>query len=91
MKDAATLLANCLTAQGVDRVYCVPGESYLALLNALVDIPQAIQTITCRHESAAAMMADADGKMTGRPGVAMVTRGPGASCFQRYSGIGCSA
>ena len=77
--NAATLLSKCLAAQGVDRVFCVPGESYLALLDALVDYAGQIETITCRHEGAAAMMAEADGKMTGRPGLAMVTRGPGAS------------
>jgi acetolactate synthase I/II/III large subunit len=75
--DGGTLLARCLAAQGVDRAFCVPGESYLALLNGLHG--SEIDVITTRHEGGAAMMAEADGKMTGRPGIAMVTRGPGAT------------
>jgi acetolactate synthase I/II/III large subunit len=75
--DGGTLLARCLVAQGVDRAYCVPGESFLALLNGLHG--SEIEVITTRHEGGAAMMAEADGKMTGRPGIAMVTRGPGAT------------
>src|SRR3546814_4876430 len=75
---AAQILADCLAAQGVDRAFCVPGESYLALLNALYDRP-GIQVVTCRHESGAGYMAVADAKLTGRPGVCMVSRGPGAT------------
>lgn len=75
---AAQVLADCLVAQGVDRAFCVPGESYLALLNALYDRP-GIQVVTCRHESGAGYMAVADAKLTGRPGVCMVSRGPGAT------------
>jgi acetolactate synthase-1/2/3 large subunit len=75
--DGGTLLARCLGAQGVERAYCVPGESFLALLNGLNG--SEIEVITTRHEGGAAMMAEADGKMTGRPGIAMVTRGPGAT------------
>ena len=71
------LLAECLAAQGVDRAFCVPGESYLALLDGLYG--GGIDVVNARHEGGAAMMAEADGKMTGRPGIAMVTRGPGAS------------
>ncbi|MDJ0612442.1 MAG: thiamine pyrophosphate-binding protein [Rhizobiaceae bacterium] len=74
---AGHLLKNCLEAQGVERVFCVPGESYLAVLDALFDSP--IETVVARHEGGAAIMAEADGKMTGRPGVCMVTRGPGAT------------
>ena len=59
------------------HVFCVPGESYLPVLDALRDSP--ITVTVCRHEGGAAMMADAVGRATGRPGVAMVTRGPGAS------------
>jgi acetolactate synthase-1/2/3 large subunit len=77
-RRAADLLVDCLAAHGVDRVYCVPGESYLAALDALHD-SNAIQTIVCRHESGAGFMAVADGKLTGRPGVAFVSRGPGAT------------
>jgi acetolactate synthase I/II/III large subunit len=77
MSYGGKLLVDCLTAQGVERVFCVPGESYLAVLNALHDVP--IEAVVCRHEGGAAMMAEADGKMTGRPGIAFVTRGPGAT------------
>ncbi|MFN3615084.1 MAG: thiamine pyrophosphate-binding protein, partial [Rubrimonas sp.] len=71
------LVVDCLKAQGVDRVFCVPGESYLPVLDALAD--GGIDVVVARHEGGAAMMAEADGKMTGRPGVCMVTRGPGAA------------
>ena len=75
---AAQILAETLVRHGVDRVFCVPGESYLALLDALLDRPE-IEVVTCRHESGAGFMAVADGKITGRPGVALVSRGPGAT------------
>ncbi|RMF36635.1 MAG: thiamine pyrophosphate-binding protein, partial [Alphaproteobacteria bacterium] len=71
------LIAAGLKAQGVARVFCVPGESYLAVLDALHDGPIAITV--ARQEGGAAMMAEAWGKLTGRPGVALVTRGPGAA------------
>ena len=74
----ARRLVETLVMNGVTRVFCVPGESYLAVLDALVDHPE-IQVITCRHEAGAANMAEAYGKMTGKPGVCMVTRGPGAT------------
>jgi acetolactate synthase-1/2/3 large subunit len=64
-------------AHGVKHVFCVPGESYLAVLDALVDVN--IEVTVCRQEGGAAMMADAHGKLTGQPGICMVTRGPGAS------------
>jgi acetolactate synthase-1/2/3 large subunit len=75
--NGGTLLARCLEAQGVTRAFCVPGESFLALLDGLHG--GAIDVVATRHEGGAAMMAEADGKMTGRPGIAMVTRGPGAT------------
>ena len=75
---AASALVKALVARGVDHVFCVPGESYLAVLDALVDEP-GIKVVTCRHESGAATMAEAYGKLTGRPGICMVTRGPGAT------------
>ncbi len=78
-KTAAQHLVDALTIQGVDRVFCVPGESYLAVLDALHEHREDVQLIVCRHEGAAAMMAEADGKLTGRPGICMVTRGPGAT------------
>ena len=62
----------------MDRVFLVPGESYLGLLDALVDFPN-IDVVTCRHEGGAGYMAVADGRLTRRPGVALVSRGPGAS------------
>ena len=72
------ILVEALRRQGVDRVFCVPGESYLPVLDALYDIPE-IALVSARHEGAAANMAEADGKLTGRPGICMVTRGPGAT------------
>ncbi|MEO5708155.1 MAG: thiamine pyrophosphate-binding protein [Alteraurantiacibacter sp.] len=76
--QAAELLVDCLEAQGVDRVFTVPGESFLPVLDALRD-RASIQTVTCRQEGGVTFMACADGTMTGRPGVAFVTRGPGAT------------
>ena len=76
--QAAALLVECLAAQGCDRVFTVPGESFLPVLDALRDHPE-IQTITCRQEGGVTFMACADGTMTGRPGIAFVTRGPGAT------------
>src|SRR5580704_11915247 len=72
------VLVAALRAQGVDRIYCAPGESYLPVLNALHDVPE-IAVVSTRHEGAAANMAEADGKLTGRPGICFVTRGPGAT------------
>ena len=75
----ARLLVDALDANGVTRVFCVPGESYLAVLDALYDVKERIETIVCRHEAAAANMAEAAGKLTSTPGIAFVTRGPGAT------------
>ncbi|MEY2684443.1 MAG: Acetolactate synthase isozyme 2 large subunit, partial [Pseudomonadota bacterium] len=72
------IVVEALRQHGVDTVYCVPGESYLPVLDALQDHPT-IRTVVTRHEGAASNMADAHGKATGRPGVAFVTRGPGAT------------
>ena len=71
------LLVKALTIQGVEHVFCVPGESYLAAIDALHD--SKIEVTVCRQEGGAAMMAEAVGKSTGRPGICFVTRGPGAS------------
>jgi acetolactate synthase-1/2/3 large subunit len=76
---AAVRLVECLLAHGVDHVFCVPGESYLAVLDALWDVRKQIRVIACRHEAGAANMAEAYGKLTGKPGICMVTRGPGAT------------
>ena len=73
------ILARTLVAQGADHVFCVPGESHLGLLDALHDAQEEVRVIVCRHEGGAANMADAYGKLTGRPGIALVTRGPGAT------------
>lgn len=77
-KTSAHILAAELQRNGVDRIFCVPGESFLAVLDALLDFPE-IAVVTCRQEGGAAMMAEAYGKLTGRPGVVFVTRGPGAT------------
>jgi acetolactate synthase-1/2/3 large subunit len=76
-RTGGRILVDQLAIQGVERVFCVPGESYLAALDALHDTPQ-IDLVVCRQEGGAAMMADAHAKFTGRPGVCFVTRGPGA-------------
>ena len=76
--NGGRLLVDCLIEQGADRIFTVPGESFLAVLDALHDSPQ-VQTVVCRQEGGAAFMACADGAMTGRPGVCFVTRGPGAT------------
>ena len=76
--NGGRLLVDCLIAQGADRIFTVPGESFLAVLDALHDSPE-VQTVICRQEGGAAFMACADGTMTGRPGVCFVTRGPGAT------------
>ena len=77
-RRAADLLVDALAALGADRLFCVPGESYLSLLDALHD-DRRIHTVVCRHEGGAGMMAVADAKLTGRPGIVAVSRGPGAS------------
>lgn len=71
------ILVDQLVAHGAEHVFCVPGESYLAVLDGLYDA--SIEVTVCRQEGGAAMMADAYGKLTGKPGICMVTRGPGAS------------
>jgi len=78
MPTGGQILVAALRSQGVDRIYCVPGESYLPVLDALYDAPE-IAVVSAKHEGAAANMAEADGKLTGRPGVCFVTRGPGAT------------
>jgi acetolactate synthase I/II/III large subunit len=76
-RTGGQIVHDHLRANGIDAVFCVPGESFLAILDALHDGPTRL--ITCRHEAAAANMAVAYGKLTGRPGVCLVTRGPGAT------------
>ncbi|KPB01441.1 thiamine pyrophosphate-dependent enzyme [Ahrensia marina] len=76
---AADHLVDQLIAQGSSHIFGVPGESYLPVLDALYDRSDSIHFVTCRQEGGAAMAADAHGKLTGRPGICMVTRGPGAT------------
>jgi acetolactate synthase-1/2/3 large subunit len=79
IRSAARALVDCLLAQGVTTAFAVAGESYLAVLDALYDTRDRLRVVTCRHEASAANMAEAVGKLTGRPGVCFVTRGPGAT------------
>ncbi|WP_336798945.1 thiamine pyrophosphate-binding protein [Kaistia sp. MMO-174] len=76
-RTGGRLIVEALEANGVERVFCVPGESYLAVLDALHD--SAIPVTVARHEGGAAMMAEAWGKLAGKPGICFVTRGPGAT------------
>src|SRR5271170_6824137 len=77
LRTAAEVLVDQLIVNGVRHAFCVPGESYLAVLDAFHD--RDIEVTVCRHESGASMMAEAVGKVTGRPGICFVTRGPGAT------------
>jgi acetolactate synthase-1/2/3 large subunit len=77
-RTGGRVLVDQLVTQGCDRIFTVPGESFLAVLDALHDTPE-IQTVVCRQEGGAAFMACADGALTHRPGIAFVTRGPGAT------------
>ena len=77
MRHGGQVLVDQLRLHGVDRVFSVPGESFLAVLDGLYD--SGIQNVVCRHEGGAAMMAEATGKLSNRPGIALVTRGPGAT------------
>ncbi|NWH07931.1 MAG: thiamine pyrophosphate-binding protein [Alphaproteobacteria bacterium] len=79
MRSAATALVEALLVHGAQMGFCVPGESYLPVLDALHGAAERFQLITCRHEGGAANMAEAYGKLTGRPGICFVTRGPGAT------------
>ncbi|WP_209324394.1 thiamine pyrophosphate-dependent enzyme [Brevibacterium renqingii] len=76
-RSAGHLIVDTLDSAGIERVYAVPGESYLDVLDGLYDSP--IETVVCRQEGGAGFMALAESRLTGRPGIAMVTRGPGAA------------
>jgi acetolactate synthase-1/2/3 large subunit len=78
-RNGGRVLIDALIQHGVDMAFCVPGESYLAALDALHDSQDKIQLIVCRQEGGAAYMAEAYGKLTGKPGICFVTRGPGAT------------
>jgi acetolactate synthase-1/2/3 large subunit len=79
VRSGARVLVDALAVHGVDRIFCVPGESYLAVLDALYDAKDRIALHVCRQEGGAANMAEAYGKLTGRPGICFATRGPGAT------------
>ncbi|MCR6497539.1 thiamine pyrophosphate-binding protein [Shinella sp. CPCC 101442] len=78
-RSGGQVLVDALRIHGVDRVFGVPGESYLAALDAFHDAEDAIEFVICRQEGGAAYMAEAYGKLTGKPGICFVTRGPGAT------------
>ncbi len=77
-RTGGQVLIEALKINAVDRIFCIPGESFLAALDALYDKPEIALTI-CRNEGGASYMAEAYGKLTGRPGICLVTRGPGAT------------
>ncbi|MEE2720581.1 MAG: thiamine pyrophosphate-binding protein [Pseudomonadota bacterium] len=79
LRTGGQILVDTLLLHGVDTVFCVPGESYLATLDAFHDVQDRINLVVCRQEGGVTNMADAWGKMTGKPGIAFVTRGPGAT------------
>ncbi|HJM72714.1 MAG TPA: thiamine pyrophosphate-binding protein, partial [Acidimicrobiales bacterium] len=78
-RTGGALLVDCLLAQGVDTAFGVPGESYLAVLDALHDVEDRLRYVPCRQEGGAAYMTEAWARFTGRVGVCFVTRGPGAT------------
>ena len=78
-RSGGAILVDNLIAQGATLAFCVPGESYLPVLDAFHDVEDRLRLIVCRQEGGVAYMAEAYGKLTGRPGIAFVTRGPGAS------------
>ncbi|HSR71851.1 MAG TPA: thiamine pyrophosphate-binding protein, partial [Kiloniellales bacterium] len=78
LRSGGRILVDQLRAHGAELAFGVPGESYLPVLDALHDTP-ALRYVVCRQEGGAAMMAEAAGKLTGRPGLCLVTRGPGAT------------
>ena len=78
MPNVARVIVDQLVALGADLAFGVPGESYLSVLDVLHDQPE-LRFVTCRHEGGAAFAAEAHAKLTGRPGVLMVTRGPGVT------------
>jgi acetolactate synthase-1/2/3 large subunit len=79
VRTGGQLIVDQLLTHGAELAFCVPGESYLPVLDALYTVRDRIRLITCRHENGAANMAEAYGKLTGKPGICLVTRGPGAT------------
>ncbi|GFE81581.1 thiamine pyrophosphate protein [Steroidobacter agaridevorans] len=78
-RTGGQLIVDQLLTHGAELAFCVPGESYLPVLDALYTVRDRIKLISCRHENGAANMAEAYGKLTGKPGICLVTRGPGAT------------
>ncbi|HEY4999786.1 MAG TPA: thiamine pyrophosphate-binding protein, partial [Usitatibacter sp.] len=79
VREGGRLLVDQLVVHGVDTVFTVPGESFLAALDGFYGVQDRVKLVVCRHEAGAANMAEAHGKLTNRPGVCFVTRGPGAT------------
>ena len=79
LKNGGGLLMDCLIALGGSKGFGVPGESYIAVLDAMYDRKDAFDLMLCRNEGGAAYMAEEWGKLTGTPGLCFVTRGPGAT------------
>ncbi len=79
LRTGGQIIVDCLRLHGVNTVFCVPGESYLATLDAFYDVQEEIKLVVCRQEGGVSNMAEAWGKMTGKPGIGFVTRGPGAT------------
>src|SRR4029079_14597413 len=78
-RSGGRILVDQLRIHGADTAFCVPGESFLDVLNAFYDARERMRLVVCRQEGGAAFMAEAYGKLTGRPGLCFVTRGPGAT------------
>ncbi len=78
-RTGGAILIDALRANGAEQIYCVPGESYLEALDAFYDARETLRLIVCRQEGGAAYMAETYGKLTGKPGICFVTRGPGAT------------
>ena len=79
VRTGGQLVVDCLRLHGIDVVFAVPGESFIPVLNALHDVPDAVRLVVCRQEGGAAFMAEVYGRLTGKPGVLMVTQAVGAS------------
>ncbi len=79
MRNGGKVLADALIGHGADLGFCVPGESFLAVIDGLYDVRERFKLVVCRQEGGAAFMAEAYGKLTGKPGICLVTRGPGAT------------
>ena len=79
MRSGGKVLVDQLVLHGADLAFTVPGESFLPVLDGLYDVRDKLKLVVCRHEAGASNMAEAYGKLTNRPGICLVTRGPGAA------------